>query len=94
MGPHVLDCDAMRCSGAAQVARLQDNVREFPAEFPREMLSGLYEMPAGIIDPMEMGWPVVRRRQYIVGRHLRKPVGFHTPFQMFPMSLEGSPLTT
>ena len=62
---------------------LQENVCEFPAGFLHDMLSDLYEVQACTIDPAEMGWPVVRRRQYIVGRHRQKTAGFHMPFQTF-----------
>ena len=58
---------------------VQENVPSFPDEFLSSMLSDIYELQSCVIDPeCTFGWPVARRRKYVVGRHKTKTV----PWQM------------
>ncbi|CAE7405505.1 unnamed protein product, partial [Symbiodinium necroappetens] len=57
---------------------VQENVQSFPDEFLSSMLSDLYELQSCVLDPeCTFGWPVARRRKYVVGRHKTKTVPWH-----------------
>ncbi|CAE7293769.1 unnamed protein product [Symbiodinium microadriaticum] len=57
---------------------VQENVPSFPDEFLSSMLSDLYELQSCVIDPeCTFGWPVSRRRKYVVGRHKTQTVPWH-----------------
>ena len=62
---------------------LQENVVTFPVSLLLEMLSDLYEIQSCVIDPPTLGWPVQRKRQYIIGRHRTKTIPFHMRFTDF-----------
>ena len=56
---------------------IQENVQEFPVSLLSELLSDLYEIQSCIVDAGAIGWPITRKRQYVVGRHLHKTCSFH-----------------
>ena len=51
---------------------VQENVASFPDAFLRSTLQDLYEIQSCVVDPSMLGWPIARRRKYVVGRHLQK----------------------
>ena len=63
---------------------VQENVPAFPESVLQELLSDLYEIQSCVLDPAGLGWPVTRRRQYIVGRHKTKaPLQFQRNLRSF-----------
>ena len=61
----------------------QENVCEFPVSFLQEQLQDLYEVQSVVVDPATLGWPVTRRRQYVVGRHRQKTVPWNMRLDAF-----------
>ncbi len=45
---------------------IQENVLQFPIELLLDLLGGLYRAEALELDPRRLGWPVARRRRYVV----------------------------
>ena len=63
---------------------VQENVPAFPQSVLKDLLSDIYEIQSCVVDPAWLGWPVVRRRQYIVGRHRTKAtLPFHMSLKRF-----------
>ena len=55
-----------------------ENVERFPVQILTEYLD-LYEVQTCRMNPSQHGWPVERRRQYIIMRHRQKTICFAEP---------------
>eukprot|EP00969_Alexandrium_andersonii_P322022 14227253-Alexandrium_andersonii.AAC.1 len=67
----------------------QENVVQFPATLLKEYLGDLYEIQHCELNPHELGWPILRRRQYI---HMRLKTAIPTaptvPLSDFALSMQ------
>jgi len=61
---------------------VQENVCDFPSSIFKELLPE-YEWTFGIVEPVALGWPINRPRQWAVGRHRSKTLGFRSLLTVF-----------